>query len=124
MGSRHSDIFNKKMIGVNKNASEMYQSTSHRSFSTRNSLSPTGRIGGEDDQKQDYGANFGNHKRSTGAVSEAKREAMEARRQAEERVKRFGLSGSNKALNRGFYDKYTPESVLVAARDESKRTID
>ena len=33
------------------------------------------------------------------------------------------MSGANKALNRGFYDRYTCESVLVAARDESKKSI-
>ena len=49
---------------------------------------------------------------------------MEARQVAADKVKRFGLAGADKHWNRGFYDKYTTESVLVAARDDNKRNID
>ena len=44
----------------------------------------------------------------------------EARKAAEECVKRFG---AHKALTRGFYDRYMPESVLAASKSISSQDL-
>jgi len=120
MNSRHSDIFGKKTSFAQKSMGpNMYLSESQRSFTTRNSLSPANK----NDDDDHYGNRFEARKRSKD-LSEIQKQAMGPRMAAEDRVKRFGLAGTNKAWNRGFYEKYTTESVLVAARDESKRSID
>ena len=92
----------------------MYQSTTQRSHSTKQSLSP---------KNAEISGYYENKKRSTGSLSQMHKDQLQQKRAIEDKIKRFGLSGSNKALNRGFYDRYQVESVLVAARDESKRTI-
>lgn len=105
MSSKNSNIFPKMSMHAYRDPSEQFHTESQRSFGSRNSHYQDN-LGGPSD---DHSGSLEMMSRNKSKLSPSD---LLAHKTAEENVRRLG---AHKAINRGIFDRYTTESVLIAA---------